>query len=237
MDKMMQLNMYKHVLMEHSELPKLPGPLVYVCAGNGVFLWGRRAGLEALVPVAECAIRGLYPAEPFVRLDGARVNVDLVAAMLGIAREARNEDERPVEALFYLNYTGDDRLAWQLTIPEQLQSSVTVRPVVESLDHMAYAHMLMEVHSHPRMRSFYSGTDNREEQGFRLYGVLGLPSPGEEGQAPLAEIRMRVSVFGTYWEFPASWVLELPGDLVEYTPHASSGPQSVEEGEGDGWER
>lgn len=226
-----KLKLYSHILLERSELPAMPGPLVYVCAGNGVFLWGRRKGLEALVPVVECTIHGLFPVEPFVRLDGARVSDTLVAEMLRVAREACNEDERPVEALFYLNYAGSDRQAWQLTMPEQLQSPVTVRPVVGSLDHEAYANTLMEIHSHPRMPAFYSSVDNRDERGFRLYGVLGLPSQGEKGQACLAEIRMRVSVFGTYWEFPASWVLDLPEGLVEHASYSPSEQQDEEDGQ------
>jgi hypothetical protein len=81
-----------------------------------------------------------------------------------------------------------------------------------------------------RRGSLQSGTDNRDEQGFRLYGVLGLPSPGEEGQKCLPEIRMRVSVFGAYYEFPPSWVLELPEGLVEYHSHAFSEQQGEEGG-------
>ena len=230
MDPIIQIKFHRHLFMERTELPPMPGPLVYVVAGNGVFLWGKRDGLEALAPVAECEVRGLFPVVPFVRLEGARVSVALVAEMLREAGAACNTAHEPVESLFYLNFTDEERLSWQVTMPEQIQSPVSVHPVVSALDQEAYANALMEVHTHPRMRAFYSGTDNRDEQGFRLYGVLGLPSPGEEGQKCLPEIRMRVSVFGAYYEFPASWVLELPEGLVEYHSHALSEQQGEEGG-------
>ena len=229
MDPIIQIKFHRHLFMERTELPPMPGPLVYVVAVNGVFLWGKRDGLEALVPVAECAIHGLFPVVPFVRLEGARVSVALVAEMLREAGAACNTAHEPVESLFYLNFTDEERLLWQVTMPEQIQSPVSVHPVVSALDQEAYANALMEVHTHPRMRAFYSGTDNRDEQGFRLYGVLGLPSPGEEEQKCLPEIRMRVSVFGAYYEFPASWVLELPEGLEEYTPRTPSKQQDEED--------
>mgnify|MGYP000858271742 CR=1 FL=1 len=52
----------------------------------------------------------------------------------------------------------------------------------------------------------FSGTDDADEVGFRLYAVIGrLPDK--------SEIRLRVGVYGQFWEVPASWVMELPEGL------------------------
>jgi hypothetical protein len=216
---LLQLKLHRHIFMEQSELPEMPGSLVYVIAGNGVFLWGKRDGLEALIPVSECTIRGLYPVAPFVRLDGPRLPSDLVDYMVQIVRRARSESGLVgFECLFYLAYAAGDPQAWEVTMPSQIQTPVSVRPVLEELDSLAYAQVLMEVHSHPAMSAFYSGTDDRDEKGFRLYGVIGLPWSPDGDQAGQVEICMRISIFGSYWDIPPEWVLDLPDGLVAAGP-------------------
>src|SRR5439155_23295687 len=88
----LRLKLYSHLFMEEPALPPMPAPLVYVLAGNGVHLWAKRDGLEALIPVQPCAIRDLYHVQPFVRLDGLpRVEARLVQRVLlrgGAARRA-----------------------------------------------------------------------------------------------------------------------------------------------------
>ena len=79
----LRLKLYSHLFMQEPALPPMPAPLVYVVAGNGVHLWAKRDGLEALIPVQPCAVRDLYPVQPFVRLDGLPlVEARLVQQML-----------------------------------------------------------------------------------------------------------------------------------------------------------
>jgi hypothetical protein len=225
----LRLKLHAHLLMESPSLPSsMPSPLTYVFAGNGVFLWGKRDGLEALIPVSECVIQDLYPVSPFVRLDGPKIDRILVEAMLKMTRSATNEAEQLVEALFYLAYSKQQ--GWQASMPAQIQTPASVRPVLELLDQDAYSRTLMEVHSHPRMSAFYSGTDNRGENGFRLYGVVGLPDSPDGGELGQPEIRMRVSIFGAYWEFPPEWVLDLPAGLVAAASLSSEERQGEKEG-------
>jgi len=67
---------------------------------------------------------------------------------------------------------------------------------------------LLLIHSHHGMRPEFSRADDADERGFRLYGVIGnLPEK--------PEIRMRVGVYGYFWEIPASWALELPDSLMD----------------------
>lgn len=231
----LRLKLYSHLFMEEPALPPMPAPLVYVVAGNGIHLWAKRKGLEALIPVQPCAVRDLYPAQPFVRLDGLpRVEARLVQQMLlrGSAAQ-RPEDGTPVETLFFLSGPGSS--GWRLWEPPQQQEPTRVAPIRALLDMEAYAGVLMEVHTHPQpdMPAFFSHIDDEEERGFRLYGVIGRIS---RGQGTIeAEIRMRVVIYGVdvaSYEFPASWVLSLPEGLRECA--ALGAPDSA--GEDVQWE-
>ena len=231
----LRLKLYSHLFMQEPLLPPMPAPLVYVVAGNGVHLWAKRDGLEALIPVQPCAVRDLYPAQPFVRLDGLpQVEARLVQQMLlrGSAAQ-RPEDGTPVETLFFLSGHGSS--GWRLWEPPQQQEPTRVAPVRELLDMEAYGSVLMEVHTHPLpdMPAFFSCIDDEEECGFRLYGVIGRISRGQV--AIEAEIRMRVVIYGVdvaSYEFPASWVLSLPEGVRECA--APGTPGSV--GEDARWE-
>jgi hypothetical protein len=53
---------------------------------------------------------------------------------------------------------------------------------------------------------FFSRTDNKDEQGFRVFAVIG-----KVNEQP--EIRVRVGVYGNYRNIPASMIFELPGEI------------------------
>jgi hypothetical protein len=53
------------------------------------------------------------------------------------------------------------------------------------------------------MAPFFSQTDNRDEQGFRLYAVIGRVKTKPQ-------LCVRVGVYGDYWSIPAATVFEMP---------------------------
>ncbi len=53
-------------------------------------------------------------------------------------------------------------------------------------------HTVLDIHSHSLMTAFFSGTDNRDEQGLRLYMVIG------EMGTLFPEVRLRVGVYGYF---------------------------------------
>jgi len=112
-----------------------------------------------------------------------------------------------LETLFHLIwspvYPWDD--GWELVAPEQTRSAARCRPLDDGPG-SSHAQALIEIHSHHSMPANFSSTDDQDETGFRLYGVIGRLS-----DAP--EIRLRVGVYGYHWEIPASWALELPEGL------------------------
>ena len=206
------MKLFSHLLMEQANLPPMPAPLLYVIAGNGVHLWAKRQGLEVLIPVTPCCIRDLYPVEPFVRLDGPPIPTRVVTEMLSLARAACCD--HPREILFYLLLK--QATAWHLVVPEQEQGMTRVTPGASVLATDLYQRTLTEIHSHHLLPAFFSQTDDADEQGFRLYGTLGRIF---EERGP--QIRMRVGVYGHFYEIPASWVMELPETIEDGVTQAS----------------
>src|SRR5579872_1889422 len=101
----MSLKLIEHLLLDQPTLPSIPYPTSYVLAANGVFIWARREGLEALIPVTNCpkrSVRGLYPATPYVHL--SYPPVDLMDELCSHARAACSGAEGAQEMLFYLNW-------------------------------------------------------------------------------------------------------------------------------------
>jgi PRTRC genetic system protein A len=176
----------------------------YVFGGNGVFIRARREGLDACARVAECEIRGLSPVEPFVEFTLPKVPASLTALMLRKSREACVTKGSPVERLFYLRPEGG---SWGMTAPPQVATSSSVRPEDDAGD--SYSRSLVELHSHHQMDAFFSGRDDADETGFKIYAVLGRIF------SESAELRVRVGVFGHFVEVPASEIFELPTGLAE----------------------
>lgn len=173
----------------------------YVFGSGGVFMRAMRDGLDACVPVSMCEIRGLGPVKPFVKLSFPRVPSALVRKMLNRARAVCVESGVPVEALFYLRFEAG---AWLLTEPAQRATGGSVAP--EDDADADYAAALIELHSHHQMPAFWSGDDDRDEQGFRLYAVIGEIFTN-------AVLRVRVGIYGHFHEISADEIFEMPEDV------------------------
>jgi hypothetical protein len=94
---------------------------------------------------------------------------------------------------------------WHLAIPPQRQSAGSVVVETEPPPDYPASEVLLELHSHHTMTAYFSRTDDADEQGFRLYAVLGTID-----QQP--SVRLRVGVYGSFWELPITTVFEpLPG--------------------------
>lgn len=177
----------------------------YVVASNGVFVRGQRTGLRVMLPVMAgppTPLRGLVPVEPFVQLDHPRIPAELVDEMLDTALAAKDDALRPVEALFHLCW---DERGSRLEIPAQERHLASVRPVGQT---PSYETAMVEVHSHHGMAACFSPTDDADETGFRIFGVLGdiFTRP---------TLRVRVGLYGHYWEIPAIWVFQLPHRVTD----------------------
>ena len=175
--------------------------LEYILAGNGLFVRSVRRELEACFPFAWCVVGGgLPPLLPYLRLNGPRVPVSLVAALISHSRQAMQPNAGNIEQLFFLQLNESQ---WTLTIPPQAATAMSVQATLDALDPV-YSRAVLEVHSHHDMSAFFSADDDREELGkFRIFAVLG-----QIGSAP--EISVRVGMWAYFYNFPASSVFELP---------------------------
>lgn len=158
-----------------------PGQVyAYVLAGNGVWKLGTSPLLWALVPVVRCRVAGLPPLTVQVR-SRVRVPGSVLGAVLADARRVA-ADAR--EAM-YLVAVREEQGRWRVRVerPHQEGTASQVR--------YHYAadgwQVVCDLHSHHGMRAFFSATDDADEGGLRLYGVVGhvLDAP---------EVRLRVGV-------------------------------------------
>ena len=170
----------------------------YVLAGNGLFKLAANRYLEALIPLARRRIAGLPPLEPYVRPRAGRIAGHLLWRILEDAR--RQSWDKPCEAMYHLVVDGGVIRALR---PGQRATGGS----------LAYAgggatEIVADVHSHHEMGAFFSGTDDRDEQGFRFYGVMG-----KIFTAP--ELALRVGMYGDFHRVPVTTLFTDAGPFRE----------------------
>jgi len=192
----MELQLVKYLVVNaDGSLPEIPHCLyAYIMAGNGVFVYAKRSGLEALIPVAACAMTGLPGLTPWMRI-AQRVPARLLENALRFCQQVF-----PSEALIWFNRTD----TWSMHIPDQQVTNASAVPC--DRHDLAGTRALIDLHSHARLSAFFSPTDDRDETGFRLYAVIG----NLHGEPT---ITMRVGIYSHYFNFPASTVFELPDGM------------------------
>lgn len=100
---------------------------------------------------------------------------------------------RPIEQMYQFHWVGG---GWRVAVPRQRAG----------VGHVIYqvgqdANVVLELHSHHEMRAFFSGVDNRDEQGCRFYAVIGRIYSRPE-------IRLRLGVYGDFVDLPAAALFE-----------------------------
>ena len=154
----------------------------YVLGSGGVYVQSQGAHLTARVPVAPGTVRGLAPVAEKVALSHGPIPAQLFE--LGLRWF---QDDPGTERFFAVRWDGD---AYRLVVPEQ-------EGTASSLKYTPPAGVVAEFHSHGGSRAFFSATDDRDEQGFRIYGVVGRLD------TPLPELSLWVGVYGHF--APADW--------------------------------
>ena len=154
----------------------------YVLGSGGVYVQSQGAHLTARLPVATCEVRGLAPVAEKVALAHGPIPAQLFELGLRWFQDAPD-----TERLFAVRWDGD---AYRLVVPPQAGTATR-------LAYLAPAGVVAEFHSHGGSRAFFSATDDRDEQGFRIYGVVGRLD------TPLPELSLRVGVYGHF--APVDW--------------------------------
>ena len=196
----------QHIIAINQSLPEIATTSMYeyVYGSNGTFVRAKRQGLTAIAPVSYYKAKGLKAISASVQMPYPVVPVTLVEQTLEASRIACDTNNRPVEIVFHLYFENGN---WQLAIPEQEQTASSCKPLDNSAN-STYGKAIIEIHSHHGMRAYFSETDNRDETGFRIYGVLG-----EIFSNP--QIRMRVGIYGHFYETATTGILELPAQLTD----------------------
>lgn len=185
--------MIRHTYVKEGTAPPDPAGVLYryLTGRNGTFLQAARPGLALCLPVAPASqpLRGLADIRPSFRF--APIPAGFLGRMLAEARR-----QAPFETLFYLKRAAG---RWQCELPAQVQTRTSVVPVDPG--DPAYQGALVEVHSHPPgARAYFSPFDDRSEQLFRIYVVLGRVDSARP------EVAVRVGVYGQFFRLPFRWI-------------------------------
>ena len=166
----------------------------YVLGSGGVYVQSESAHLTARVLVAPCGVRGLAPVTEKVELTNGPIPAGLFEMGLRWF-----QDDPDTERFFAVRWDGR---SYRLVAPPQLGTAT-------SLAYVPPAGVVAEFHSHGSSRAFFSATDDRDEQGFRIYGVAGRLD------TPRPELRLRVGVYGHF--APVDWSQVFCGPQTEST--------------------
>ncbi len=162
----------------------------YVLGAGGLYVQSESAHLAARVLLVPCEVRGLAPVSEKVVLGHGPIPADLLE--LGL-RWLRTDPE--TERFFAVRWDGQ---VYGLVVPPQAgtATSLTYRPPTG---------VVAEFHSHGGSRAFFSDTDDRDEQGFRIYGVVGRLD------TPRLELSLRLGVYGHF--SPVDWSQVIAGRI------------------------
>lgn len=152
----------------------------YLLAQNGIFIEARSPLIFARVPIAAAEVRGLDPVEPKLELAHGRIPNHLWQLALNLLLANAHQET-------YLAVTWEGE--YRLRVPDQEQGNIAVK-------YSPLQNTVLDLHSHT-VKAFFSGTDDRDEQGLRIYGVAG-------NLTGHTEVMFRVGAYGYFsllkWE-------------------------------------
>jgi PRTRC genetic system protein A len=210
------MNIVTAHLAENKELPALDAFYQYVIGAEGLYIRAQDDFLDALVLIApsDRDLNGVAVLDEYARLRVAKIPSPLLTAARASAKR-----HLPNEAMYQFTWTAAQR--WAVEMPKQ-----TGTPV--SLSFEDTPGTILDLHSHGILSAFFSDTDNNDEQGLRLYAVIGKI----DTDAP--EILCRIGVYGHHLEIPATDIFENIApftDLfeVQLTPDSTDTDNDAEE--------
>jgi PRTRC genetic system protein A len=148
----------------------------YILARNGLFVRGESPLLEATVCITAADIRGLSPVTEEAILKRGLIPRCLYDLTLSLLMAERYHER-------YLAVTWEGE--YRLRAPPQSADAGSVR-------YEAVSSTVLDIHSHGSMRPFFSLIDNQDEQGLKLYMVVG------KLDTLFPEVEMRVGVYGYF---------------------------------------
>jgi len=129
----------------------------YIIAENGLFIRAQNPLIKATACISPVEIRGLRPLEEEIELVHGKIPERLYDLSLSTLM-ANSEMEQ------YLAITWEN--GYRLTAPPQERSGASV-------EYHTLPSLIMDIHSHGYFEAFFSMIDDADEQGLRLYMVVG----------------------------------------------------------------
>jgi len=179
---------------DHAQIPPPQRPVAFVSLPDDPDL-----DPPALLNAA-CTVRGLAPLGRQFWLKCPRLPAQLLHAVLADGRRARQPDGRLNETLYQIHHHGR---TVQVRKPAQQGTATTV--VATGGDDPA---VVCDLHSHGHMPAFFSPTDDADEQGLRLYAVMGRLDS-------VPEMRLRLGVCGYWQPLPLTAVFSDAGPFLD----------------------
>lgn len=159
------------------------------CNGTGTFVV--KADKVSILPKVKAGFIPALPKIPYALLD------EIIAFFRSFVKE-----ESALEAAAEIYWSFTDR-KYYTYIPKQSVSRKSVEFSKPEIDSKKFQHVL-EIHSHNKMRAFFSEIDDRDERATGLYMVIGRLDRF------IPDIRLRMSVGGKFKNIDISDIFELP---------------------------
>jgi PRTRC genetic system protein A len=148
----------------------------YIVAGNGLFIRAHNPLLKATICISPVKIRGLSLLNEQIELLHGKIPMHLYDLSFSVLMSSSELEQ-------YLAITWEGE--YRLRIPPQERTA-------GSVTYVTLPSLIMDIHSHGQMRARFSGTDNEDEQGLRLYMVVGKLN------TLLPEAELRLGVYGYF---------------------------------------
>ena len=148
----------------------------YILAEDGLFIRAENPLIKGALGISPVEIKGLRPFEERIELVHGKIPRCLYNLSVSILMASSDREQ-------YLAITWENE--YRLRMPGQERNGASVK--YETLPSS-----VMDIHSHGHMKAFFSFTDDRDEQGLRLYMVVGRLD------TLMPEVEIRLGVYGYF---------------------------------------
>lgn len=161
----------------------------YITASNGLFIEAENQLISARIPIAECNVRGLAPLKKKITFLYGSIPQRFFDLTLSLFLSDINKEH-------YVAVIGD--AGYRFYIPVQDRSAGGVVYEVGK-------DIVLEMHSHGVMGSNFSPTDDTDDTGLKIFGVIG-----NLNKRPV--VKLRIGVYGYFCDL--SWKEVFDGSLI-----------------------
>lgn len=161
----------------------------YILGANGIFIEAESPLITARIQAADCEVRGLAPIKTKIILTYGSIPQRFFD--LSLDTFLANPDRE-----HYVAVTGSAGYHFYVPIQDNNGGSV-IYEVGEAV--------VLDLHSHGHTRAFFSGQDNQDEKGLKLFAVVG-----KLNATPV--VKLRIGVYGYFKSL--EWKDVFDGSLI-----------------------